>query len=793
MFPHERVVNSIEEAQQLSRTRYFWIVNYLCDYSGFDFLWEPVPWQAHQRHAWASQWQKDSGTYLVPKQGYTDTNYHSSPIIKRLPDLDLWENNSDIVDFDYSWHPDYSEPPLIYQFGTQHQLTGGPKFCVEGGTNIKYVDYPRATKTSIDDRWVTPACIDATSFDYTWHPDDRDPLYIYQFGTQHQRTGGPQYCMPGATTIKYVSTPRVQKTTVDQDRWKTPDDIKGDTFDYTWHPDDQDPPYIYQFGTQHQRTGGPRYCMPGATTVKYVSTPRVQKTSVDAERWEIPNNVDTSSFDFTWHPDDQDDLYIYQFGTQHQRTGGPRYVVPGAVEVKYVDQIRIKADGHATPIYGIDHIDGNRDKLPECVKVGRFVGNYLDTLRRIADGVPQEHEFIWIVSSVCDYSDFDFSWHPEQWQASMLHVFASNEQKFGDTFYMHVPTFKDRNHRCELLEWYDMNFIEDVKVPRHAIPVYQHEFDSQVDALKAYNFTAPLVEFARYDTLGYTPAVNLWRQETRAVTPLTPGACNVVIPRDAQNFVKTQIYDYPKIDKSIANWPDRLLDIVFIANGEPCAEKHWQWLQARVAPYYGSLRLQRVDGVNGRAAAYKAAAAASETDWFFAVFAKLEVDIDFPWDWQPDRLQAAKHYIFHAKNPVNGLEYGHQAMIAYNKRLVMANPGKGLDFTLDDAHEVVPILSGVAQYNYTPWMAWRTAFREVLKLKASLPDMESAYRIKKWCAMQDPDGYVIVNEQYSVWGALDAIDYYDSVNGDFDELKKSYEWDWLASYAFLKRNLLPDQ
>ena len=132
-------------------------------------------------------------------------------------------------------------------------------------------------------------------------------------------------------------------------------------------------------------------------------------------------------------------------------------------------------------------------------------------------------------------------------------------------------------------------------------------------------------------------------------------------------------------------------------------------------------------------------------------------------------------------------------MIAYNKRLVLANPGKGLDFTLDDAHEVVPILSGIARYNYTPWMAWRTAFREVLKLKASLPDMESAYRIKKWCAMQDPDGYVIVNEQYSIWGALDAIDYYDSVNGDFEELKKSYEWDWLASYAFLKRNLLPDQ
>ena len=61
----------------------FWWVNYLSDYSDFDFLWEPVPWEAHQRHAWASQWQKDCGTYLVPKVDYKDTNYHTQQIPRR--------------------------------------------------------------------------------------------------------------------------------------------------------------------------------------------------------------------------------------------------------------------------------------------------------------------------------------------------------------------------------------------------------------------------------------------------------------------------------------------------------------------------------------------------------------------------------------------------------------------------------------------------------------------------------------------------------------------------------------
>jgi hypothetical protein len=196
----------------------------------------------------------------------------------------------------------------------------------------------------------------------------------------------------------------------------------------------------------------------------------------------------------------------------------------------------------------------------------------------------------------------------------------------------------------------------------------------------------------------------------------------------------------------------------------------------------------RVDNINGRAAAYHAAAEASTTPWFFAVFAKLEVDVDFDWSWQPDRMQQAKHYIFHARNPVNGLVYGHQAMIAYNRQLVLGNPGVGLDFTLDSPHEVVPILSGQARYDTSEWSAWRTAFREVLKLKASLPDVENEYRITQWLKSTD-SAYSLM----SVAGAEDALEYYDEVGGDFDQLKKSYEWEWLASYAFFKRSLTTNQ
>ena len=649
LFAHERAVASIEQAQQESRTRFFWMITYLADYTGFDFLWEPVPWQAHQRHAWASQWQKDSGTYLVPKNGYTETNYRTDYILTRLPDPHLWNIPNPVENFDYSWHPDPTDPPLTYYFGTQWQRTGGPVYR-NGSDNIKIVDTPRAV--------VLP-------------------------------------------TQQY------------------------------WH-------------------------------------------NVNGE------------FDCSWHPDLLDNAYIYQFGTQHQRTGGPQYRVPGATDIKYVDQIRIQTNRVATALYEIDHMDGNAGQILNTTKISRYFDNYLDTLKRIAKTIPDEHEFVWICSSVCDYTNFDFSWHPEQWQATMLHVFASGTEKFGDTFFMHVPTFKYRSEKCQLLDWYDLNFVKDISVPRRPLPIIQHSYDTHVEAIKNQTWPGPLAVFTTHNTTSTIPCVPLWREKTKTVVPLSAGASTVIVPKVAVPYIKTQVYDYPYIDKTQKNiGTDQPLDIVFISNGEVNADYNYEKLKF----YAGDRnRVKRVDGVNGRVAAYHAAAEQSTTPWFFAVFAKLEVDPNFDWAWQPDRLQEPKHYIFHARNPVNGLEYGHQAMIAYNCNLVLSNPGRGLDFTLDSEHEVVPILSGTAYYHNDPWTCWRTAFRECVKLRGST-DVESQYRLNKWLTVNNGG----TMGKWSIRGAQDAVEYYESVDGNFAELKKSYDWEWLSSYAFVRYGLTPDQ
>jgi hypothetical protein len=553
---------------------------------------------------------------------------------------------------------------------------------------------------------------------------------------------------------------------------------------------------IYVFGNQHwpaEKMPMLRYCsepVDEGLPVKYMDYPRAALLPNKA-MWVLPEGVREEHVDFTWVPDPGEPPYTYQFATQWQKTGGPQYHVPGATEIKYLEHVEIKIETATVPIIEIDHLDGNSGQVPNAIKKVRYFDNYRDTLIRLAKSLLGKHEFVWVCSSICDYTDFDFSWHPEKWQSTMLHVFASNEQKFGDTFYMHVPTFATRAEKKALLDWYSVNYVPKIRVPRRPMPVIKHTEDSHVDAVKNTTWPGPLATFTTTDYVpGDMVTVPLWRTETKTIVPLSPGAASVIVPRVAIGDIRTQLYDYAYIDKTHRVLQDQPLDIVFISNGEKFAGFQEQQLHRSVQREgLDCNHIHHSAGVNGRVAAYQAAARMSTTPWFFAVFAKLEVDPKFDWSWQPDRMQQPKHYIFHAYNPVNGLTYGHQAMIAYNKKLVLENAGAGLDFTLDQPHEVVPVLSGRANYNETPWMAWRTAFREVLKLKASLPDVENEYRLRMWLS----NAGEVPNAEWSQWGAEDAVEYYNEVGGDFAALKKSYEWAWLASYAFMRRSLSLDR
>jgi hypothetical protein len=400
-------------------------------------------------------------------------------------------------------------------------------------------------------------------------------------------------------------------------------------------------------------------------------------------------------------------------------------------------------------------------------KTVRYYDNHLDTIRRCI--ARARTPWIWVVSSCCDYTDFDFDYRSPPWESYQLHCWASGYEKFGDTFLINVVEFK-KQWDIALLEWYkDVNWHYP-GVPRLFWPVLTTTTEDITSELKQYKFDAPYVwinEPVDFD-------VPLWNN--RAFYSFNNAGSISTAPRDIQAHLVSQIYDYPYIIKQKpADLTPTLLDIIYISNGEPEAER-WYTHLAQTC----KREVKRVIDVDGRSAAYKAAAELSSTLWFFAVFAKLEVMPDFDWSWQPDWLQEPKHYIFNSRNPVNGLEYGHMGVIAYNKKLVLDTDSPGLDFTLSKTHAVVPRVSAVAHYNTTPELTWRTAFREVIKLKDDVEktgSVESTYRMGTWLTQADGD-----YAEFSLLGAADALEYYNDVNGDYTELLRSYEWEWLKDY-----------
>jgi hypothetical protein len=241
--------------------------------------------------------------------------------------------------------------------------------------------------------------------------------------------------------------------------------------------------------------------------------------------------------------------------------------------------------------------------------------------------------------------------------------------------------------------------------------------------------------------------------------------CSYRVP----NMIYDKLYDYTDAKYHITGNEPKLLDIVFFSNGETCAEDNYNHLLSLNLPN----RIVRVDGVKGRVASQQAAANASNTEWYFLVNAKLKINDNFDFNWQPDIMKSRRHYIFRATNPVNGLVYGHMAIVANNKTLTLNTKGRGLDFTMESPHEIVDIISGVAGYNSSEWDTWRTAFREVIKL-CYAKDSESKKRLEIWSTISDGEF-----AECSIRGATDAIAYYAEVAGDFEKLKLSYDWAWL--------------
>lgn len=214
----------------------------------------------------------------------------------------------------------------------------------------------------------------------------------------------------------------------------------------------------------------------------------------------------------------------------------------------------------------------------------------------------------------------------------------------------------------------------------------------------------------------------------------------------------------------------KLYDIIFLSYKEPFAEENYANLSKRFP------RAKRISGVKGIYEAHAQAAQASQTDHFWVVDADTIVDDNFNFDHQVPSYEFDVVYIWYSKNDINGLTYGNGGIKLIPKYIFDINDESKLDITtgLSKHIKVITETVGIHKISQSPLYAWRSAFREVVKLTAQT-DEESQKRLKTWLYK----GLDAPNGSYCLTGARAGYRYAKENADNKSALELINDYDWL--------------
>lgn len=407
-------------------------------------------------------------------------------------------------------------------------------------------------------------------------------------------------------------------------------------------------------------------------------------------------------------------------------------------------------------------------QLPHA-RVTPFISSYFDILKSFASTV--RTEYFWLVTDLVNTLDFDFEYRPEQHERNQIHVWNGEGQKEGDIMLIPTESFKAQMYDIKFLrEYRDVHYHDTPTITFNSWPTQRFTFDNLIEQVKQQN--SRYVNYYHKDVHNIVPS--FWEDQKLYI--YDKHKLNLLVPK---SNIREELYEYsPKYFLDRDSEPV-YFDVCYIHNGEPQAEDNLRILKEHLnrKPLCCRNRLHNIQGVKGRRQAYQTAARASTTEYFYAVFAKLKVDKNFDFDFVPDTLKSPRHYIFDCYNPVIDYTYGHQAIILYNKKLTLENDGQGLDFTLAQKHDHIPLLSAETTFYTDPRVCYRTAFREIVKLmynKKLKPTVENNFILQRWL---DPD--IGPGASYVMAAGADARSFVEAHNYDFDAIFKSYEWEFV--------------
>jgi len=479
--------------------------------------------------------------------------------------------------------------------------------------------------------------------------------------------------------------------------------------------------------------------------------------------WVIDSEVDVlEEFDFSYVPPvwDKGKKHVWQklnplTGRQYDYAGValcPK--VPNAKgRPKFIREPACKQQQY--PVYTLDPQD--------------YTGTLDAAYRRLC--ATTDTSMFWVVDLHTQVSpDFNFDYYPTQYDTGFMHVFLNEDGEHKNIRLVPKNLFDEWEFTDDQILNNSLGNLKLMTVEASLRPKWpiirldSYNRDDFLDELESYRDgyeTGEPVPFVwsvnpNTDTdvqatptkLGFSPKVadinkiHCW-QKVNDLTGQTHGYGGLRLWPTNGDYSKLTTADlqlnkiknvqYVREQGSITE----MFDIIFLSYNEPKAAERFEKLQQRVSELAtvskrkpNLIWIKDIDGIFN---AHQHASNRVTSNMFWVVDGDADVLDSFDFSYMPDVYDEEVVHVWNSMNLINGLEYGYGGVKLFPTQMVRDATTWGLDFTtgLSSRFKAIPELSCYTRFNTDAYSAWRSAFRECVKLSLN-DDIESKERLDAW-------------------------------------------------------------
>lgn len=421
-------------------------------------------------------------------------------------------------------------------------------------------------------------------------------------------------------------------------------------------------------------------------------------------------------------------------------------------------------------------------------KYDQFViNNYEDYMLAISQS---STELFWGIPSDVDV-DYDFNLyfsHDNQYDRKINHVFLNNKSHDGIVlFSKHSPVSKKEVETRFYVNKKEWNIVASNPKPYDKFTINTYDdyvsaksstttemfwmIPPEVNLSKDFNFDLYFNHHNQYDR-----KINHVFKNGKAYDGVSLLSNNLTV---SEREIDMRFFADKKTYEIVASNPHPY-DIVFISSDEKLAEQNYEILTNRFP------RAHRVSNVKGIHQAHIAAAKLCDTEMFWVVDGDAEIIDNFYFDYyvpryDPDSKRTV--HVWKSLNPVNNLIYGYGAVKLLPRQLTLDMDITKPDMTtsISPLFKSVNRVSNITKFNTDDFTAWRSAFRECVKLSSKTIkgqlDEETEFRLNAWCTRgkDKPHG------EACIAGAQAGKSYGELNKNDIEALKLINNFEWLKT------------